>query len=261
MIKFFRRIRQQLLTENKPALPAGRFSKYLIYAIGEIILVVIGILIALAINNANQRSSTKEKEQIYLAGLKNEFETSRLKLIQLIEVNRQNYEGAKEIMGHMFMDTVSITEVQFSKLLFGSFASDIAFNPNNSLLNEMINSGSLKDISNTELRKQLTNWISTLEDIARQENELGVHREKVVDIIRINENSIRTIMDLSGVSQELGLPMANVKMSNLKLLESTEFENNMLIFILTSYATEKNHYNPLMHHLKYILQLIDAEIK
>ena len=261
MIKFFRRIRQQLLTENKPALPAGRFSKYLIYAIGEIILVVIGILIALAINNANQRSSTKEKEQIYLAGLKNEFETSRLKLIQLIEVNRQNYEGAKEIMGHMFKDTVSITEVQFSKLLFGSFASDIAFNPNNSLLNEMINSGSLKDISNTELRKQLTNWISTLEDIARQENELGVHREKVVDIIRINENSIRTIMDLSGVSQELGLPMANVKMSNLKLLESTEFENNMLIFILTSYSTEKNHYNPLMHHLNYILQLIDAEIK
>ncbi|MBD0851792.1 DUF6090 family protein [Maribacter arenosus] len=261
MIKFFRRIRQQLLTENKPALPAGRFSKYLIYAIGEIILVVIGILIALAINNSNQNRVTKEKEQIYLAGLKNEFETSRLKLIQLIEVNRQNYEGAKEIMGHMFMDTVSITEVQFSKLLFGSFASDIAFNPNNSLLNEMINSGSLKDISNTELRKQLTNWISTLEDIARQENELGVHREKVVDIIRINENSIRTIMDLSGVSQELGLPMANVKMSNLKLLESTEFENNMLIFILTSYSTEKNHYNPLMHHLNYILQLIEAEIK
>ena len=261
MIKFFRRIRQQLLTENKPALPAGRFSKYLIYAIGEIILVVIGILIALAINNSNQNRVTKEKEQIYLAGLKNEFETSRLKLIQLIEVNRQNYEGAKEIMGHMFKDTVSITEVQFSKLLFGSFASDIAFNPNNSLLNEMINSGSLKDISNTELRKQLTNWISTLEDIARQENELGVHREKVVDIIRINENSIRTIMDLSGVSQELGLPMANVKMSNLKLLESTEFENNMLIFILTSYSTEKNHYNPLMHHLNYILQLIDAEIK
>ncbi len=44
MIKFFRRIRQQLLTENK-------FSKYLLYAIGEIILVVIGILIALQVNN------------------------------------------------------------------------------------------------------------------------------------------------------------------------------------------------------------------
>ena len=47
MIKFFRKIRQRLLTENK-------FSKYLIYAIGEIILVVIGILIALQINNWNE---------------------------------------------------------------------------------------------------------------------------------------------------------------------------------------------------------------
>ena len=53
MIKFFRKIRQKLLTENK-------FSKYLIYAIGEIILVVIGILIALSINNWNQEQQQKK---------------------------------------------------------------------------------------------------------------------------------------------------------------------------------------------------------
>ncbi|MCK0157755.1 DUF6090 family protein [Cellulophaga sp. F20128] len=55
MINFFSRIRQKLLTENK-------LSKYLIYAIGEIILVVIGILIALSINNWNQKQI--EKKQI-----------------------------------------------------------------------------------------------------------------------------------------------------------------------------------------------------
>lgn len=53
MIKFFRKIRQKLLSEN-------RFSKYLIYAIGEIILVVIGILIALSINNWNQKQQQKK---------------------------------------------------------------------------------------------------------------------------------------------------------------------------------------------------------
>ena len=52
MIKFFRKIRQRLLSENK-------FSKYLFYAIGEIFLVVIGILIALQINNWNQHLSDK----------------------------------------------------------------------------------------------------------------------------------------------------------------------------------------------------------
>ncbi|MGB5318748.1 DUF6090 family protein [Eudoraea sp.] len=58
MIKFFRRIRQQLLKENN-------LSKYLLYAIGEIVLVVIGILIALQINNWNQenKESLVEKQR------------------------------------------------------------------------------------------------------------------------------------------------------------------------------------------------------
>ena len=54
MIKFFRKIRQKLLTENK-------FSKYLIYAIGEIILVVIGILIALQLNNWNELRKNEDE--------------------------------------------------------------------------------------------------------------------------------------------------------------------------------------------------------
>ncbi len=58
MIKFFRKIRQNLLTENK-------FSKYLFYAIGEILLVVIGILIALNVNNLNE--SQKQDAKIFEA--------------------------------------------------------------------------------------------------------------------------------------------------------------------------------------------------
>ena len=47
-----------MLTENK-------FSKYLLYALGEIILVVVGILIAVAINNSQQNKSIQKKEQTY----------------------------------------------------------------------------------------------------------------------------------------------------------------------------------------------------
>lgn len=65
MIKFFRRIRQKLVTENK-------FNKYLIYAIGEIILVVIGILIALQINNNNEaKKNEKNIKMVYLHIIKN----------------------------------------------------------------------------------------------------------------------------------------------------------------------------------------------
>lgn len=66
MIKFFRTIRQKMLNENK-------FSKYLIYAIGEIILVVIGILIALAINTKNEKRETRLVELKYLSGIKSDF--------------------------------------------------------------------------------------------------------------------------------------------------------------------------------------------
>jgi hypothetical protein len=52
MIKFFRKIRQKLLVENK-------ISKYLLYAIGEVVLVVIGILIALSVNNWNEGNKKK----------------------------------------------------------------------------------------------------------------------------------------------------------------------------------------------------------
>ncbi|AVI51132.1 hypothetical protein C5O00_08070 [Pukyongia salina] len=254
MIKFFRRIRQRLLSENK-------ISKYLLYAIGEIVLVVIGILIALAINNSNQRRVIEEKEQVYLKGLKEEFETSKAKLTVLTDINRKNLREAKKLIGYASDNTKIPDEEMFSEILFNTFSPDISFNPNNSLLDEIINSGSLKDISNTRLRVRLTNWISTIEDVSKQEQELAIQREKVLDIFRRNENSLRTILDLTGVNEDLGIVKLEQPESNLKLLDSREFENNILMFILTSKGTEEAHYLPLMDELNTILDLIDKEIQ
>ena len=76
MINFFRRIRQSLLTENK-------FRKYLLYAIGEIVLVVIGILIALQINNWNEYQKERKSERLLLSEIRdnlkydlNDFESN-----------------------------------------------------------------------------------------------------------------------------------------------------------------------------------------
>ncbi len=78
MIKFFRKIRQQLLTENK-------FSKYLIYAVGEILLVVIGILIALQINNWNQYQKERKTEVKVLKEVVENLEANILRLQSMIE--------------------------------------------------------------------------------------------------------------------------------------------------------------------------------
>ncbi|NNJ88281.1 MAG: hypothetical protein HKP53_02680 [Eudoraea sp.] len=66
MIKFFRHIRKRLLSENPPGGRAGKFSKYLIYAIGEIVLVVIGILIALQVNNWNEKRKNENLFKVTL---------------------------------------------------------------------------------------------------------------------------------------------------------------------------------------------------
>jgi len=79
MIKFFRKFRQRLLTENK-------FGKYLIYAIGEIVLVVIGILIALSINNWNQKIKRQELRQSYLKSLIVDIAQDTIEIKNIIEL-------------------------------------------------------------------------------------------------------------------------------------------------------------------------------
>ncbi|QQX76303.1 MULTISPECIES: DUF6090 family protein [Aequorivita] len=254
MAKIFRRIRIDMLTNN-------RLGKYLLYAVGEIILVVIGILLALSINNANQEKATQAKELAYLNGLKNEFHANQQKLQNLIDVNKKNYESAKSILAFVD-DTIKTNEKRLSQLLFDAFAFEIAFSPNNSLLNEMINSGSLKDISNNELRIHLASWESVMENIKFQEQDLRTQRENVRDLLRSEQGSIRTVFDQTKVSQQvLDIPPKEHRFSNNALVQTRTFENNLLTFILTSTSAETAHYIPLLQEIDKILNLLDTELK
>ncbi|MGB5273670.1 MAG: DUF6090 family protein [Flavobacteriaceae bacterium] len=91
MINFFRKIRKQLADENKP-------MKYMRYAIGEIILVVIGILIALQINNWNENRNDRRKESILLNQLKQEFKANLAQLNDKIELRNQIVHSSKILL-------------------------------------------------------------------------------------------------------------------------------------------------------------------
>jgi len=94
MIKFFRKIRQRLLTENK-------FSKYLIYAIGEIVLVVIGIVIALQINNWNNQQRDNQSELKYLNQIKNSLRDNDLILKERIESDKRILKFGERLSNHI----------------------------------------------------------------------------------------------------------------------------------------------------------------
>jgi hypothetical protein len=91
MIKFFRHIRQRLLTENK-------FSKYLLYAIGEIFLVVIGILIALSINNWNEQRKTVNKEKGYIRSIYQDLQKDLNRINTSGEMLAKQYKYGMEVM-------------------------------------------------------------------------------------------------------------------------------------------------------------------
>ncbi|MBX2845882.1 MAG: hypothetical protein KTR13_06665 [Saprospiraceae bacterium] len=254
MFKFFQKARQQLLKENK-------FTKYLFYAIGEILLVVIGILIALGVNNLSQRKALKNKEKTYLEGLKQEFIVSKEKLLELLEVNEESYQSAKEIL-ELIHDDSNFEEKRLSNLLFMAYGRDLTYNPNVSLLQEMISSGSIKDISNADLRLQLTNWLPRIQDIKRQEEELTLQREKSIDLMRSGDYSIKTIFDQAGISEVFDLPTEGRQVkSNRAILSSREFENNTLTFFLTAHIIENSHYQPLLDNVEQTLSLIDEELE
>ena len=147
MIKIFRKIRQNLLMENKT-------GKYFKYAIGEIILVVIGILIALSINNWNEERKNKIKESVYLEGIKSDL-TRDIKYMQfLIPKNNtwtQNYATLDSLTK---LKSNKIFEIEFSEI-FNLSRQIYTFYPRVGSYSSLISENSAGLISNKELLMQL----------------------------------------------------------------------------------------------------------
>ena len=111
MIKFFRKIRHKLLNE-------GRLRKYLIYAIGEILLVMIGILLALQVNNWNEKNKKKEIQLTQLSDLKIEIKSMQEFLKFHTNVLETSIKGNETLLELMRPDaTLTISQDSIHRLL------------------------------------------------------------------------------------------------------------------------------------------------
>lgn len=91
MLKFFRKIRLELLSENS-------FPKYLIYALGEILLVVIGILIALQINNWNEARKQDAIIKTHLQNLQEDIQANQEKLVRISKMYSFKYHSLQYLL-------------------------------------------------------------------------------------------------------------------------------------------------------------------
>jgi len=158
MLKFFRRIRHKLLSENK-------FSKYLIYTIGEIFLVVIGILIALQINNWNEQNRIDNSINNHLTILRQNLEEDQSQLKELKQNMIENIGFADSSM--MQIQTNIPVNNKIKKYLV-KLILEYKFSPNTNAI-EMINRSNELPYLNNKLQTSILNYYSLSEKVKERE--------------------------------------------------------------------------------------------
>ena len=159
MIKFFRKIRQKLLTENK-------FNKYLLYAIGEIALVVIGILTAISINNANDERKERIELNNYLLKISNDVNRD----IEQLEYLKIRHDTVRAIAVQAYnllikKDYRKIDVIRKGNIVFREFY----FIPNKSGFDAIKTSPYLGKLNNTKLDSLLTDYYAIVDNIENRE--------------------------------------------------------------------------------------------
>jgi hypothetical protein len=253
MIKFFRKIRQNLLSEEKT-------GKYFKYAIGEIILVVIGILIALQINNWNERRKIQSNQEKYLTLLKTEAKNN-LKEIRNTK-NAVSEMKMKQIVLYNLINVKrdTVTEKHLSESLFRIISSVYRFKYENSTLSDLKSSGNLKNVLNESLRRYLIALEPVVIELQGQEDAIVVLRDKVMNYIHEN-GSLKVLIDQNEVEERLGLPkLSKSKRSNIDLLGEVEFENILINYIGVTNRIISSHYPEMENHLIKIIDLIEKEL-
>jgi len=249
MIKFFRKIRQNLLSE-------GKTGKYIKYAIGEIILVVIGILIALSINNWNQERIVKQENQVILKNLNKEFSENLIELDSSLSRFNKVIDGLDKLLTVMRNQDSNLTESEFDKLLHQTFWTP-NWAPSSFVLVELKNSGALSKLNNNNLKTLLFKWEREFDDMKGTNKAYEKYAGDYFEFLTKN-GSVRNLDALSESTKNL--QKSTIAHNNLELLKSPEFENRAdnFYFLVVSL---RNKFQSLKTIMKDIIVISNTELK
>ena len=174
MINIYRKIRKQLAAEDK-------VGKYLKYAIGEIVLVVIGILIALQINNWNSQRKDRIREQLFIEQLSADLQTT-VNEVKGIIVFFQDRAMASGRVIHAFYKPESQNETIINDIFIP--LSNGPYMPVMGSARALVSSGNIDMIKSSEVRSAIISYIETIEaivsDVGRYEE--SYYRKSIIDI-------------------------------------------------------------------------------
>jgi len=236
----------------------NKTGKYLKYAIGEIVLVVIGILIALQINTWNEERKTNMVRLGLLENLKEEFLYNKTELDRVMKLNQSNALSALEITKIVHPQEIIIDEEQCGRLIRKSLIAEVQYRPSSGALAEILSAGQLSIFESDQLKIALASWDGAMTKIRFQEQEHQNFRLKALDMVHEKGNMQRIYFEqFKGITE---LKNSHFENSNLELFKRIEFENLMSSFYMTAVFLNDPYYGDLLERIEEILMLIDTEI-
>lgn len=231
MIKFFRKIRQDLLSK-------GKTGKYLKYAIGEIVLVVVGILIALSINNWQQDRQNKKQEYRYINDLVNDFKQDSIHLEELrleAEITATTKDSIFKVINELDYQMDSLPN--YFKLQWVGYK---VFSPSTSTIEEMKSSSHLEIISNPLLRKKIVKMYYEYELFLQDEGLFSRANREVFTIAKdelgnIDDNTQEEIKVLLQDKRITNRLRKNFAKGRLKSIKNISKQNAKILSELREY--------------------------
>ncbi|PNQ73125.1 hypothetical protein C1T31_09050 [Hanstruepera neustonica] len=249
MIKFFRKIRQNLLSE-------GKTGKYLKYAIGEIILVVIGILIALQINNWNETRQTKKVEKEILNVLLEDLNSAKAYSSQYINSEQNYLDVIQTVLHNDSIKTILNNNgrtIEYFNKAFWDFEIKI---PVINTYSDLKNAGKIAIVQNDSIRDRLSILEANIYNLDKLiQDRMNVHQIRIDEICVENVNFLQLL--------KFKMPDYNISLGTqndyIQIMAQPKVRNLMGIkAVLTNEALgyRKNLHNEIVS----IIQLIKTEL-
>jgi len=224
----------------------NKVSKYILYAIGEIVLVVIGILIALSINNWNENEKSRDSEKLLLTNLKEEFNFN-LNQLKLTKNRIDNSTNQLVELVNLFGTNTDTIDIDYLDKLINDGLWGPILDSNQDVFNSIYDNGKMDLVSNPELRKMLLSWGSQTKDFELAEKNMSINlnrnvlpkMEKLISL-RNSDNFgiIKGIEGGSKIMTDNRVILSNLEAENIFFDHLWELENVASLYPSLSIAIE-----------------------
>ena len=253
MIKIFRNIRKKLAAENK-------IPVYLRYAIGEIVLVVIGILIALQINNWNEERKNHLLEADYYFKLLEDIDQDALEIQNQIDMNQDRIDNSNKFIS--LLQQPNFTQQEVIQLMLGSVSkTTFTFQPSKAAFEDLKSSGNLGLLRDLAIKNKLIAYYTKLDGLI---DVIDVNSDASIDAFFNYQKDFSEIgwQYLPFVTSEIDTSIIDVNALTPKDYPSNELRKQLIsdaVMFLGNSSRKKDLYLEMFEEIKSMQHILNQK--